>query len=162
MTQPTQPPLDFLTLTVFGGRLYAINRAGQPMPLYVYAPLRQAYAGRYDVPLAPQWPPYTVDFVTQYVPMPILTPEQLPDTLEADITQQARTGDPERPWNQMVYRGWPLYYVPGLDASGTNDAQPAMFEPAREGMDPPMVQGGDPQGTLDDGDPGWPPGVWGP
>ncbi|MFC6660848.1 hypothetical protein [Deinococcus multiflagellatus] len=42
-----------------------------------------------------------------------------------------------RPWVQMLYRGWPLYYVQGQKASAASDVQPAMFQPAVVGMAPP-------------------------
>ncbi len=155
MTQSEQP-LAFLALTVFDGRLYAINKAGEPLALYVYAPLAQAYAGRYEVPFAPSWPQYAQGLPLQYTPMPVLTPEQLPDSLEGDITQQTRDGDPVRPWAQMIYRGWPLYYVTGEQPSGSSDAQPTMFTPATVGMTPPSGVS-----EPDDGE-GWPPSVWGP
>ncbi|MBZ9712468.1 hypothetical protein [Deinococcus multiflagellatus] len=133
----TQSPLNFLALTTFDGRLYAVSQAGEPLALYVFAPLAQAYEEQYEVPFAPHWPRYNGAFVLQYVPMPMLPPEQLPDALEPDITSQERPGDPVRPWVQMLYRGWPLYYVQGQKASAASDVQPAMFQPAVVGMAPP-------------------------
>ncbi|PTA67466.1 hypothetical protein [Deinococcus arcticus] len=132
-----QEPLNFLALTTFDGRLYAVSQAGEPLALYVFAPLAQAYAGQYEVPFAPQWPRYNEAFVLQYVPMPMLPHDKLPDALEPDITAQARAGDPVRPWTQMLYQGWPLYYVQGQQASAASDGQPAMFQPATVGMAPP-------------------------
>ncbi|MVN86986.1 hypothetical protein GO986_09430 [Deinococcus sp. HMF7620] len=161
MTQ-TEQPLKFLALTTFDGRLYAVSHAGEPLALYVFAPLAQAYGGQYEVPFAPSWPQYNQDFVLQYVPMPVLSPDQLPDDLEKHITSQAREGDPVRPWEQMLYQGWPLYYVPGIPASGASDVQPAMFQPARVGMNPPDAPTNttEPGGDGDVG--GFPPPVWGP
>lgn len=155
MTQPEQP-LDFLAITVFENRLYAITKAGVPLALYVYAPLAQAYAGRYEVPFAPSWPQYAQGLPLQYSPMPVLPPEQLPDMLEGDISQQSREGDHTRPWEQLTYRYWPLYYVAGEQPSASSDAQPTMFTPATVDMTPPSGVS-----EPDDGE-GWPPTCWGP
>ena len=125
--------------------------------MFIYTPLQQAYAGRYEVPFGDTWPQYNSSFVRQYVPMPVVT--NLPSG--PTFTTQERTGDNWYGYAQMLCNGWPLYYVENLN-QGNKTIQPAMFEPATPTMTPPTGQTTEMNSTDDDGGEGWPPNLWGP
>ncbi|UBV43023.1 hypothetical protein LAJ19_02015 [Deinococcus taeanensis] len=131
MTQPT--PTQFDTITLKGSQLYA-TRKGKDYPLFVYTPLAQSYAGRYEVPLGAEWPQYNRAFVQQYVPVYAQFTGQLPAGLT--FSTQERPNDPWYGYQQLLCNGWPLYYVEHLH-QGAKTEQPALFEPATQGMTPP-------------------------
>jgi len=154
MTHGTHKYRDFLSIVLHEERLYGVSlEKGELYPLYVYGPLQDTVDAGHPPPLLHNWPNYTKDFVSQYVPLPViltnlsglisehlpnfplvddflkLIPEVLlPRNIRNDISSQERQGT--YPWEQTTFRLWPLYFVgPGMFVDENSD-HPTMFRPA--------------------------------
>ena len=132
-----QPPVNFSQLIVDADELYGVADNGNQYPFYIFAPLADAYAARppYAVPFAPQWEDYDRKFVLEYVPVPAALPAPYPPGLT--ITTQQRPGDDQRPWDQLLCNGWPLYFVVKGHGKVVRGNRPTMFDPATKQMKPP-------------------------
>lgn len=158
MAETTHRFHNFLSIILHEERLYGVSiQSGELYPLYVYGPLQEALdASRHGEapPLIDNWPEYARQFVSQYVPLPIILtnigdviaehlPEfslpaellsllpkiLLPEAIRSDISFQYRS-DGRYPWPQSTFRLWPLYYVsPGFFTDEHLD-RPVMFRPA--------------------------------
>ena len=117
-------------------------------PLYFFAPLADAVnsKSKYEIAFAPKWPVYARKFVEKFDPMPDGVVYTGID--EKDIGVNKRSKDEKRGWDQITYKGWPLYYIitstdPGhLDFKPStpedfyaSDTHPAMFVRATTEME---------------------------
>lgn len=97
------PPTDLLHLKTDGPYLDVQTVRG-PLPLYRFAPLQAATLFGETVPFASDWPEHLKLFLYQYVPLP-----DLPDGPRDGVHVQVRDPRGLRTWDQVTYRGWPLY-----------------------------------------------------
>lgn len=148
-------PIDFAFVNVDprNNTLIAAFEAQPPVgptemyltPLYIFLPLLDAVEKRYMVEVAPAWPMYAQPVVMKFAPVPYGIPTSGID--KNDIGINERPQDKERGWDQMKYKGWPLYYLitsvdpdhsdfnPPIpeDFDATN-TYPTMFVPAKTGI----------------------------
>lgn len=112
-------------LGVEGGQVLARTRQGA-LAVYVFKPLQLAVRCGQGVAFARDWPEPLKPFVYQYTPV-----RASPGTLSGGeipldaLGVQARNAGGLRPWDQLTFRGWPLY-VYRLDRP---DAPPAGVVP---------------------------------
>ncbi|MFC4638776.1 hypothetical protein [Deinococcus hohokamensis] len=140
-----------LAVTVRDKYLYAVSKAGHLLPLYYYGPLldprdaapadglRQPETWTQNVPFIEDWEAYARVFVKEYVPVPELSADVLPDDIEVHFSAQPRPEGSERPWAQAVYGGYPLYIFgsgeePDPAGLEERDNPTLMFRQARRGM----------------------------
>ena len=151
-------PVDFKSVSVdpvtkaliatFAGEFSEDEAKEHITPLYFFPPLADAVKGPhspYKVEVAPNWPIYAQTVVMELAPMPDGVAYTGID--EKDIGINRRPHDEKRGWDQMKYKGWPLYYIitstdPGhLDFKAStpedfyaSDTHPAMFARATTEM----------------------------
>ncbi|WP_135230353.1 hypothetical protein [Deinococcus fonticola] len=108
--------------------LLCAEQGGRLTPVYHFAPLHLAHQCGQCVPFAAQWPEHLKPFVYRYDPLPAQEGLIFPAHLAGRFGTQSRQGSGLRPWDQLLYQGWPLY-LPASDLPAPPGHGLGLFEP---------------------------------
>jgi hypothetical protein len=98
---------------------------GTNQTVYLYRPMQTDPFHKY-IPWGDQFPGYMQEFILQWNPL-IGTPKAGSGINQGDLSTITRGGKPDKAQQQIVYKGWWLYIIPG-EAAGTLNPVEGQFE----------------------------------
>ena len=127
---------------------------GTNQTVYLYRPMQTDPFHKY-IPWGREFPGYMQEFILQWNPL-IGTPKAGSGVNQGDLSTITRGGNPDKAQQQIVYKGWWLYIIPG-EAAGTSNPVEGQFELVSakgELLELPVAKMGDDVGNPTDYDGG--------
>lgn len=94
---------------------------GTNQTIYLYRPMETDPFHKY-IPWGSDFPGYMQDFILQWNPL-IGTPKAGSGVNQSDLSTITRGGNPDKAQQQIVYKGWWLYVIPGEPAGAQNPVE---------------------------------------
>ncbi len=93
--------------------------------IYLYRPMQTDPFHKY-IPWGSSFPGYMQEFILQWMPL-IGIPKAGSGVDQSDLSTITRGGSPDKAQQQVVYKGWWLYVIPG-EAAGAMNPVEGQFE----------------------------------